>query len=142
MTQFSLQSLSIINIDNSMNEFMSQSFILIKIEDLPCLVHNTISEERRSKYKLEHIDTAINTYASLINLNNAENKDIVKEVSQGTGIQNLSKSVLVCVEINAEVRYWEDAKCIQMKMTSPFDETSTSVKATDIENIWTIQDDK
>jgi hypothetical protein len=139
---WSYNGISIINIDNSMNEFISQSFILIKIEDLPCLVHNTVSEERRVKYKLEHIDTAINTYASLINLNNAENEDITKEVSQGTGIHNLSKSVLVCVEINAEVRYREDAKCIQMKMITPFDETSTSVKAIDIENIWIIQDKK
>jgi hypothetical protein len=134
--KWTYDEIPIIDICNTMNEFFTQSFLIIKNEDLPCIIHNKISEGRINKYRLENIDQENNTYASIINLNKTENAAVKDEVIKSTNVQDLSKSVLVCIDINTEVRCKKSSRCIQLKLFSQFEDKGTPNKVDDVKNIW------
>ena len=126
----------IIEIWNTMNEFFTQSFIIIKNEDLPCIIHNIISEEKLKKYKLENIDKSNNTYTSIINLNESEFSGVKDEVAKSSNLLDLSKKVLVCVDMSTEIRCKKSAKCLQLKVFSQFYDKGIPNKLNNIKNIW------
>jgi hypothetical protein len=104
-------------------------------EDLPCVLHNEINEGIKNKYRLKLIDDKYHIYTKVIDLH--ENSDIQKEVREKTFIQDLDKSVLVCVDVNTEVRCKMKAKCIQLKVFSQFDNIGNPNVVNDVKNIWT-----
>ncbi len=58
------------------------------------------------------------------------------EVKEKTNIQDLDKSVLVCVDVNTEVRCKMDAKCVQLKVFSQFENIGNPNNPEDVKNIW------
>jgi hypothetical protein len=122
--------MEIIEIDNYMNELVSQSLFILKKEDLPNMVFAEIKDEQLiERYHLEKIDNAFNIYTSIIDLNRKENETINNKT-------DLSQSVLVCVDIHVEIQCKKGAKCIQLKAFSQFDDRGKANKLEDIKNIW------
>ena len=83
---------------------------------------------------MKPIDNKYHIYTNVIDLH--ENSVIQNEVREKTNIQDLDKSVLVCVDVNTEVRCKKDAKCVQLKPFSQFDNIGNPNALEDVKNIW------
>ena len=128
------KNIPIIELENTGNNNLNNSLIVVKNEDIPCLIHRPVEEDIIRKYKLTEIDTSNHIYTNIIDLNK---DDVIRnDVAQKTNIQDLSKKVLVCVDLKTEVRCRTDAKCIQLKVFSQFDDQGTTNNVEDIINIW------
>ena len=125
--------IELIEIDNYMNELTNQSLFVIKKEDLPHIVFAEKNKKILDKYKLERIDKEYNIYASLIDLNQKVNIEIKNEIEKNREQKDIIKSVLVCVDIKAEIRYKVNAPCIQLKSFSQFDDRGTVNNLDDIQ---------
>ena len=132
---WSYNDIEIIEINNYMNELVSQSLFIVKKEDLPYITFVEKNKGISDKYKLEKIDDEYNIYASLIDLNKAENIEIKNKIAKNGEQKDLSKSVLVCVDIKAEIRY-KTHTCIQLKSFSQFDDRGTVGNIENVKSIW------
>lgn len=135
-SEWSYNQIKIICLNNYMNELVSQSLFIIRKEDLPSIVHNEVLKEKVEKFGLDRINERKNIYASILNLYNNEYDTIKDEITKNTGQEDLSKSVLVCVDINTEIRYKLGAKCIQLKVFSHFDDRGTVNNLSDVQSMW------
>lgn len=124
----------VIDLGYSQFEAVNKSIFIMRNEDLPCIVHNEVNEQVVNKYGLEKIDEKYNIYANVINLH--EDSVLKSELKKRPTIQDLDKFVLACVDINTEVRCRENAKCIQIKPFSQFNNTGKPNSLLDIKNIW------
>ena len=125
----------IVELGNTQIDAVNNSLFVMQNEDLPCILHNEINEDIIKKYRLKPIDDTYHIYTNVIDLH--ENSVIQKEVREKTFIQDLDKSVLVCVDVNTEVRCKMNAKCIQLKVFSQFDNIGNPNVVNDVKNIWT-----
>lgn len=113
---------------------VNNSLFIMRNEDLPCILHNEINEETINKYDLKPIDNKYHIYTNVVDLH--KNSELQKEIKEKMNIQDLDKSVLVCVDVNTEVRCKMDAKCIQLKTFSQFDNIGNPNAPEDVKNIW------
>lgn len=113
---------------------VNNSLFVMLNEDLPCILHNEITKDNINRYGLNRIDDTYHIYTNIIDLH--ENSVIQNEVREKTNIQDLDKSVLVCVDVNTEVRCKKDAKCVQLKTFSQFDNIGNPNALEDVKNIW------
>lgn len=128
------KGIPIVELRTTQIDAVNKSLFIMKNEDLPCVLHNEIDEKIIEKYGLKQICDKYHIYTNVINLN--ENTNIQKEVKEKTNIQKLEKSVLVCVDVNTEVRCRMNAKCIQLKVFSQFDNIGNPNNPNDVKNIW------
>ena len=126
--------LKIIEINNYMNDLVSQSLFILRKEDLPNMIFNEISAPFIEKYNLIKIDKTFNIYTGLIDLNKSENEEIKKEIEQQNNQTDLSQKVLACVDINVEIQCKQKVKCIQLKAFSQFEDRGKANRIEDIEN--------
>ncbi len=105
------------------NPYIGQSLIIIKKENLPTIVHNSVDDSIISKYLLKPIDDKLKIYASIIDLN--IEKDLKDEIYKETGIHQLEEKVLLCIDMDAVISCNNDAKCIILKVFSQFDDKGT-----------------
>lgn len=124
----------IVELGNTQINAVNNSLFVMQNEDLPCIQHNEINEGIKNKYGLNPIDDKYHIYTNVIDLH--ENSVIQNEVREKTNIQDLDKSVLVCVDVNTEVRCKMDAKCVQLKVFSQFDNIGNPNVPEDVKNIW------
>lgn len=124
----------IVELGNTQIDAVNNSLFIMRNEDLPCILHNEINKETINKYDLNPIDDKYHIYTNVIDLH--ENSVIQNEVREKTNIQDLDKSVLVCVDVNTEVRCKMDAKCVQLKVFSQFDNIGNPNVPEDVKNIW------
>lgn len=114
---------------------VNNSLFIMRNEDLPCILHNEINKETINKYDLKPIDNnKYHIYTNVVDLH--KNTELQKEIKEKMNIQDLDKSVLVCVDVNTEVRCKMDAKCVQLKMFSQFDNIGNPNVPEDVKNIW------
>lgn len=123
----------IVELGNTQIDAVNNSLFVMQNEDLPCIQHNEINEGIKNKYGLNLIDDKYHIYTNVIDLH--ENSDIQNEVREKTNIQDLDKSVLVCVDVNTEVQCKMNAKCIQLKVFSQFDNMGNPNVPEDVKNI-------
>lgn len=138
--KWSYKGIPIIELENTMIDIVSDSFFIIKNNDLPYITHNKIDDKNIEKYNLEEIDHEYHIYTNIINLEQRE--DIKEKVQKETNIQDLSKSVLVCVDVETEIRCRSKAKCIQIKVFSQFNNQGSPNNIDVIKNIWNEDDNK
>ena len=127
----------IVELGNTQIDAVNNSLFVMINEELPCILHNEINEDIINKYGLNPIDDKYHIYANVIDLH--ENSVIQNEVREKTNIQDLDKSVLVCVDVNTEVRCKMDAKCVQLKVFSQFDNIGNPNVPEDVKNIWPVE---
>lgn len=132
---WSYNKIEIINVGNQMNDLVRHSFFIIKKSDLPSMFYQEIPEKIVSKFNLQKIDSGKNIYVNVLDLNKPENKFIKDEIPSNKE-DGLAKSVLVCVDINTEIRYKQDAKCIQLKIFYQFEDRGTINSLSDIQSVW------
>ncbi|MEK6493129.1 hypothetical protein [Myroides odoratimimus] len=130
------KQIRIIEIENYMNEAVSQSLFIIQKNDLPKIEHNEITAESITKYGLKIIDETTRIYTNLIDLNDVRFTTIKQEIETEETEENLSKFVLACVDIHVKILYKTEAKCIQIKTFSQFDDRSTHNEVYEINSIW------
>lgn len=116
---------------------VNNSLFIIKNEELPCILHNDLNKATIDKYYLKQTDKDFLIYTSVIDLRGKDN--LKEEIKNKTNIQNLDKSVLVCVDMNTEVRTRLDAKCIQLKVFSQFENIGNPILPNDVMNIWKLE---
>ena len=116
---------------------VNNSLFIIRNEDLPCILHNEINKETINKYKLKPIDDKYHIYTNVIDLH--KEQELQKEIKEKTNIQDLDKSVLVCIDVNTEVRCKKDAKCVQLKVFSQFDNIGNPNSLEEVKNIWSVE---
>ena len=124
----------IVELENTQIDAVNNSLFVMLNEDLPCILHNEINEDIINKYGLNRIDDTYHIYTNIIDLH--ENSVIQNEVREKTNIQDLDKSVLVCVDVNTEVCCKMNAKCIQLIVFSQFDNIGNPNNPNDVKNIW------
>lgn len=117
---------------------VNNSLFIIKNEELPCILHNDLNKATIDKYYLKQTDKDFLIYTSVIDLRGKDN--LKEEIKNKTNIQNLDKSVLVCVDMNTEVRCRLDAKCIQLKVFSQFENIGNPNSPKEVKNIWKLED--
>ena len=132
--KWSYNGIPIIYIDDRSNELFSHSIIIIKKEDLPCVVHHEFDKDRTKEYQLTEIDNTHHIYASVIDLN--EYDEIRKKVEQETNLTDLEKKVLVCIGLNTEFRIKNSTKCIHLGIYGMFNERVPKHEIEDVKNIW------
>ena len=113
---------------------VNNSLFIMRNEDLPCILHNEINKETIKKYDLKPIDNKYHIYTNVVDLH--KNTGLQKDIKEKMNIQDLDKSVLVCVDVNTEVRCKMDAKCVQLKTFSQFDNIGNPNAPEDVKNIW------
>lgn len=114
---------------------VNNSLFIMRNEDLPCILHNEISKETIEEYDLKLIDNKYYIYTNVVDLH--KNTGLQKDIKEKKmNIQDLDKSVLVCVDVNTEVRCKMNAKCIQLKVYSQFDNIGNPSNPEDVKNIW------
>lgn len=136
--EWKYKNIPIIELQYSPIEIVGKSLYIMKNEDLPCIVHNKVKRQSIEKYKLEKIDDKYHIYTNLIDLNKDE--AIRNEVAEKTKIQDLTKFVLVCVDVNTEIRCKMNVKCIQLKEFSQFADQGNPNTIDEVTCIW--NDDK
>lgn len=130
------KQVKIIEIENYTNEAVSQSLFIIQKNDLPKIEHHDINVESITKYGLKIIDETTRIYTNLIDLNDGHFTTIKQEIETEETEENLSKFVLACVDINVKILYKTEAKCIQIKTFSQFEDRSTPEEVSDVKSIW------
>lgn len=124
----------IVELGNTLIDAVNNSLFVMQNEDMPSIQYNEINEEIKNKYGLNPIDDKYHIYTNVIDLH--ENSVIQNEVREKTNIQDLDKSVLVCVDVRTEVRCKMDAKCLQLKVFSQYDNIGNPNVPEDVKNIW------
>ena len=128
--------IEIIEVNNYVNDLVSQSLFILKKEDIPNIIFKELDEQFVKKYSLVKIDETFNIYTGLIDLNNPENEIIKQVVEKDNNQADLSKSVLACVDINVEIQCKQNAKCIQLKAFSQFDDRGKANRIEDVKSLW------
>lgn len=124
----------IVELGNTQIDAVNDSLFVMQNEDMLGIQYNEINEGIKNKYGLNPIDDKYHIYTNVIDLH--ENSVIQNEVREKTNIQDLDKSVLVCVDVNTEVRCKMDAKCVQLKVFSQFDNIGNPNVPEEVKNIW------
>ena len=132
--QWSYNNITIIDINDRGNEFVSCSLWIIKKEDIPCITFNDISKkETISKFSLEEIDKDYHIYASIIDI---DNNCKVKEELKKAKVQNMDKKALVCVNFNSEIKCNAHSKAIQLKTYSQLKDKEQTNTIADLDTKW------
>ena len=103
------------------NRLLYQKLFIIKESDLPVLTHEEVHESVVLKYHLEVVNEYRKIYASVLDLNAPEYDEIKREVAQEEAdINDLSKKVLACVDVNPYFNYKADAKVVMIDIYNEF----------------------
>jgi hypothetical protein len=128
--------IEIVEINNYMNDLVSQSLFIMKKLDLPNMIFKEVDAQLVKKYHLKRIDVTFNIYTAINNLNEADNELIKQEVEQENNQVDLSQNVLAWVDINVEIQCKQNIKCIQLRAFSQFDDRGKANTLDDIKNCW------
>lgn len=128
------KGIPIVELERTQVDTVNKSLFIMRNEDLPCIVHNDLSEDIKNEYALTLVDDKYHIYANVIDL--YRSLEMKNKIMRNGSIKDLDKYVLVCVGVNTEVRCNKNAKCIQLRVFSQFDNIGNPNKVEDVKNIW------
>ena len=139
--QFSIDELTdktyketpIIDFQVSNHLIAGESFFILKKEDLPNIIYRELEKEQIDKYTLTKIDSSINLYFSIVDLN--KNEELRNELSSSHPDKDLFKSVLLNISLLTEIRWKKNIKSIMIQINSPYSERGTPNSIKDIKKI-------
>ena len=131
---FSFNNIIICDFHSYMHDLIRNSIFIIEKSDLPTFIYKEIPQEEKEKYYLKKLENEVPLYAKIVDLK--ETKELREEIFQKFEIKDLSKSVLVCVDLHAEIRLKYKSKCIQLKEFSQFIDRDNPDNIDDVEYIW------
>ncbi len=118
LTKNNYNNIPIINLSPYYKELIGESFFILKKEDLPRILFNTVDEEFIDKYKLEKLSEKHNFYGNVVDLNG--NQDLINELLEKYPEEQLQKSVLVCVLLNATIKWKKNIDITQLRLFSEY----------------------
>lgn len=133
--QWFYNSVEIIPLDG--NRLIYQKIIVVKECDLPVLTYENLPNNVISKYDLSLVDDIRKIYASILDLNDSQYEDIRQEIAEtDKGIDNLSKKVLACVDVNPHFNYKANAKVLMINIFDEFTNKGAPQRLDEINDIW------
>ncbi len=128
----SIFSKMILSIPSTAYQLQDVLFIL-KRNDLPALEHREIKEEEIQELQLVPINSDLNIYASVIDINKEENKSIKDKWNIENEPDNLDFKVQISISF-VSVLYWKNNRnIIQLDIASAFKEQGIQNEINDIE---------
>lgn len=127
---FYYNGIKIKNFNYTSNESLQSSFVILKKEDLPSIIYNGIDQGDMDKYRLSELDNQTHLSTNIINLN--EDPVLLEEATHMFKEKDLTKNVIVCIGLNAEIRWKNSAKGY---LISIFDQFINSGKANTLDEI-------
>ncbi len=119
---FSLEkykNIPIINLNGSRN--LSQSFFILKKDDIPNIQTSELDEELIKEYSLKKISDECHIYASVLDLNKVD-ENIIKVNSDGKSADEIKKSVLYSIMFSLEVKWNKKVELIHILEYSEYGE--------------------
>ena len=135
--RWSYNDISVIDIGSGMNDYLSQSLLIMRKKDVPCVVFNKIGDESISKYHLKEIDETYHIFASIIDVN--ATSEIKKELEDAK-FPEADEKAIVCIDFNAQIRCKNSAKVMQLKIYSQFGDKEQPHKVSNVDYQWIIPD--
>ena len=122
----------LLKIPSTESRYRNTLFILDKV-DLPIIHHKKISEEEIKELKLDIINRNLELYASVIDFNIEENKEIKKKFNLVSEEEKNEYDVLVSI-IFSSIIYWKKERdVIQIEIASQFRERGLLNKINELE---------
>ena len=100
---------------------ISQSFFILKKEDLPNIISVEIKNDLIEKYSLEKICSDLNIFASVLDLNLVSPEIRAENIGNSTE-QELRKSILLSIVQSIEVRWKKEIEVIEIIEYSEYKE--------------------
>ena len=122
------KNIKIFEVGNLPQSSLNSSLFVMRKNDLPCMKFKDVSEKYKNDYNLKKIDDDYCIYASLNDLNDKKLKGNERYYNR----KNLSDCVLTYVGINVEIKYNANAKCIQLKEFSQFEDKGSANSINDV----------
>lgn len=118
LNESSFNSIPIIKMGGYSRELIGESFFILKKSDLPCLLFNSATKDIIEKYRLEHLNETFNFYGNVIDL--YDNPELIDELIEINPVDQLKKSVLVCVILNLTIKWKKDLEMTQIRVFSEY----------------------
>ena len=128
---YKYNEIEIINLGGS--RIVDNRIFVLRKEDLPFMEYQTPLENEITEYGLEKLkDSNFNLYLKIINLQ--ENNDIKEKIEQENFIENLNESALVCIDLNAILKWKSKIKrMVSINIFHQYDNSGSSFDVTKIE---------
>jgi hypothetical protein len=121
----------VIKNDEYYHQFMFNSIIILRKDDLPQIIYKDYPEDVRKKYFLTiPIDKDLKLYAAVNDLN--EKTELRNELQENYRDKNLKEYVLQCLWINPEIRWKKGARKVMIVQHSKFREDGILSNLNDI----------
>lgn len=133
LTDKTYKETPIIDFQVSNHLITGESFFILKKRDLPNIIYKELEKEQFNKYELIKIDSNINLYFSIVDLN--KNENIRNELSPSHQDKNLFKSVLLNISLLTEIRWKKNIKSTMIQINSPYSERGIPNSIKDIKEI-------
>ncbi|MCY1636704.1 hypothetical protein [Marinifilum sp. D737] len=108
----------IINLAPYYRELIGESLYVLKQDDLPRILFNTVDDKIIDKYQLQRLNDKYNFYGNVVDLN--DNPDLVNELVEQYPDEQVKESVLVCVILNAVIKWKKEMNMTQIRLFSEF----------------------
>lgn len=131
--RWSYNGISVVEIDSGMNDYFSQSFLIMRKTDVPCIVFDKIPDKSIAKYNLIEIDETYHIFASIVDV--YATPEIKKEL-EDLKIPEADEKAIVCIDFNAQIRCKKSAKVMQLKIYSQFGDKEQAHNVSDVNCQW------
>jgi len=120
----------ILNFEFAPRRIFHRTFLVLRKVDLPRFFSHHISEDTIRQYNLTILNQDVNLYGAVLDM--YENP-LLKQAFPGEPDDLLNKSVYLRLEMQLEVRFHKNIKCVAIEVFSDFDEAGIPNDVNDIE---------
>ena len=115
-------------------EYNSQDLLFVlRKDDLPAIEHKDLLDDEKEKLKLVPINNELKIYASVIDINKEENKEIKDKWNLDNEPDNLDLKVQLALSFLSVIHWKDSREVIQINITSEFREQGIPNHINDIE---------
>lgn len=119
-------------------EYNSQDLLFVlRKDDLPAIEHKDLLDAEKEELKLVPINKELKIYASIIDINKEENKEIKDKWSLDNEPDNLDLKVQLALSFLSVIHWKDSREVIQINITSEFREQGIPNHINDIEPLGT-----
>lgn len=118
------------------NQFQSQDTLyIIRKSDLPALEHKDINEDEQKQLKLISINDDLKLYASIIDINKEENKEIKDNWRQQIDFDDSDLKVQIAISFLCNIIWKNNRNVVELNVLSDYKEQGIQNSINDIEPI-------
>ena len=115
-------------------EYNSQDLLFVlRKDDLPAIEHKDLLDDEKEELKLVPINNELKIYASVIDINKEENKEIKDKWNLDNEPDNLDLKIQIALSFLSVIHWKDSREVIQINITSEFREQGIPNNINDIE---------